>query len=65
MVYFVNYDEIMSQIDATIRSLQNPSSPVSKDTSSDDIWFYSSDWSDIQGMDGISGFNQVFIPFFE
>lgn len=31
----------------------------------DKIWFYSSDYSDILGMDNISGFLQEFVPFFE
>ncbi|MCH8518773.1 hypothetical protein LAT59_03365 [Candidatus Gracilibacteria bacterium] len=85
MVYFVNYDEIISQIDAKITELQNPHpsqlcsastsklslrsvshlSPTRRDEASNEIWFYSSDWSDIQGMDKISGFNEIFIPFFE
>ncbi len=29
------------------------------------IWFYSSDYSDILGMDNISGFLKEFVPFFE
>jgi hypothetical protein len=31
----------------------------------DKIWFYSSDYSDILGMDNISGFLEEFVPFFE
>lgn len=30
-----------------------------------ELWFYSSDYSDIQGMDAISGFNTSFIEYFE
>lgn len=30
-----------------------------------ELWFYSSDYSDIQGMDAISGFNTSFIQYFE
>ena len=58
MVYFVNYDEIQAQIEGKILELQ-------KAGTCEHIWFYSSDWSDIQGMDWVSGFNEVFIPFFE
>jgi len=31
----------------------------------DKLWFYSSDYSDILGMNYISGFLQNFVPFFE
>ncbi len=31
----------------------------------DKIWFYTSDYSDILGMNGISGFLEEFVPFFE
>jgi len=58
MVFFVNYDEIKVKIDEHIKKLQEKKL-------SEDIWMYSSDYSDIQWMDRISNFNQEFIPFFE
>lgn len=58
MVFFVNYDDIKTQIDTTIQKLQ-------KQWITEDIWFYSSDYSDIQWMDTISWFNNEFISFFE
>jgi len=58
MVFFVNYNDIKKQITQKIKELQNRGTK-------DDIWFYSSDYSDIQGMDMISGFNTEFIEFFE
>lgn len=58
MVFFVNYEDIKTQIESTIHSL----SEVSKKQW---IWFYSSDYSDIQWMDGLSNFNQEFIEYFE
>ena len=57
-VYFVDYEFIQSQISKAIETER-------KDGNSDTIWFYSSDYSDIQGMDVFSGFNESFIPFFE
>lgn len=58
MVCFVNYDDIKQQISGHIKQLQN-------NKLESDIWMYSSDYSDIQWMDGFSNFNQEFIPFFE
>jgi hypothetical protein len=58
MVFFVNYEDIKQQISDRITELKNQGI-------TQDIWFYSSDYSDIQGMDMISGFNKEFIPFFE
>lgn len=58
MVFFVNYDDIKQAITNKINELK-------KQWITEDIWFYSSDYSDIQGMDMISGFNKEFIPFFE
>lgn len=60
MVFFVNYGDIREQISKQILQLSH----TNKNPKSG-IWFYSSDYSDIQGMDGISWFNQEFIPFFE
>lgn len=58
MVFFVNYEDIKKQIQEKIHELQ-------KQGIQEDIWFYSSDYSDIQGMDMISDFNHEFIDFFE
>ncbi len=58
MVFFVNYDDIKAQISEKIQHLQSAGI-------SEDIWFYSSDYSDIQWMDAISGFNNEFIEYFE
>lgn len=58
MVFFVNYDDIKKQIGEKITQLRN-------NWITEEIWFYSSDYSDIQGMDIISGFNREFIDFFE
>lgn len=54
MVIFVNYDDIKQQIKQKIESL-----------ASQEIWFYSSDYSDILWMDGFSNFASEFLPFFE
>ncbi len=58
MVFFVNYDDIKKQISQKIWELKKQS--ITKD-----IWFYSSDYSDIQAVDVISWFNLEFISFFE
>jgi len=58
MVCFVNYDDIQDQIRKHISQLQSAKLHS-------DIWMYSSDYSDIQWMDGFSNFNNEFIPFFE
>lgn len=58
MVFFVNYEDIKIQISEHIKTLQNSGIK-------ENIWMYSSDYSDIQGMDNISGFNHEFIDFFE
>lgn len=55
MVFFVNYDDIKAQIQETIESHQTGTN----------LWFYSSDYSDIQGMDVFSNFTPTFIEFFE
>lgn len=55
MVVFVNYDDIKKQIIQKINSLP-------KDKTH---WFYSSDYSDILGMDWFSNFMEEFIEFFE
>lgn len=57
-VIFVNYEEIQEVIKAKIaeeRSLgyQGP------------LTFYASNYSDVQGLDTLSAFNQHFFPFFE
>lgn len=58
MVYFVNYDDIKHQIEEKIQQL-------SLQEIQSDIWFYSSDYSDILWMNMLSDFVQEFIPFFE
>lgn len=58
MVFFVNYEDIQKEIHTHITQLRN--NWITKD-----IWMYSSDYSDIQGMDMISWFNKKFIPYFE
>ena len=58
MVFFVNYDDIKAQITEKIQELQNKNIQ-------EDIWFYSSDYSDIQWMNALSWFNAEFIEFFE
>lgn len=58
MVFFVNYEDIKKQISQKIWELK-------KQHIKEDIWLYSSDYSDIQGMDAISSFNSEFIEFFE
>ncbi|MDF1682340.1 MAG: hypothetical protein P1U46_00810 [Patescibacteria group bacterium] len=55
MVVFVNYDYIKKAITEKIKSLD----------SSKEHWFYSSDYSDILGMDLYSDFCNEFISFFE
>jgi len=58
MVCFVNYDDIKTQISHHIETLQ-------KTNIREEIWMYSSDYSDIQWMDSFSNFNKEFIGFFE
>lgn len=55
MVIFVNYEDIKKQIKQKINSLSKGKTH----------WFYSSDYSDILGMDGFSNFMNEFIEFFE
>lgn len=55
MVVFVNYDDIKKQIKDKIVTLDK----------NETHWFYSSDYSDILGMDILSNFTSEFIPFFE
>ena len=57
-VIFVNYDEIKQKIQNQILSLREEGYqwPIS---------FYASNYSDIQGIDMLTEFNQTFIPFFE
>lgn len=59
MVFFMNYEKIKDDIKNTIEIHQSDTSKKG------DIWFYSSDYSDILGMDGISNFCEEFIGFFE
>ncbi|MCF7835264.1 hypothetical protein K9M48_04465 [Candidatus Gracilibacteria bacterium] len=55
---FVNYQDIQNVISEKITSLR-------KSGYADTIYFYSSNYSDIQGLDEMINFNQSFIPFFE
>ncbi len=58
-VLFVNYEEIKSAISEKINLLRETEKyqwPIS---------FYASNYSDIQGVDSLTDFNQTFIPFFE
>jgi hypothetical protein len=80
-VYFVNYDDIKKEIVEKIEKIPlSPAlSPQGRKGEEGDfelklkqnlaykdkIWFYSSDYSDILGMDNISGFLEEFVPFFE
>jgi len=50
MVFFVNYDDIKQQISEKIDQLHlSQFSPERRDeTAKEDVWFYSSDYSDIQ-----------------
>lgn len=55
-VYFVNYEDIKKQIDEKIDEIRK--------TSSQPIWFYSSDYSDNLATDHLTQFCENFIPFF-
>lgn len=57
-VIFVNYDQIKQAIKNHIQDLRNSWYEGM-------INFYASNYSDIQGIDMITEFNQTFIPFFE
>lgn len=79
MVVFVNYDDIKNQIKEKIQNipLSQPFSPREKGVEQFEasslprgeiergIWFYSSDYSDILGMDWFSNFIKEFVEFFE
>ncbi|MDD3145381.1 MAG: hypothetical protein PHV23_04695 [Candidatus Gracilibacteria bacterium] len=54
MVVFVNYDDIKNEIFHKISTLGEG-----------EHWFYSSDYSDILGMNSLSDFSNEFIEFFE
>ena len=55
-VYFVNYDDIKKQINQKIDEVRV--------TSQENIWFYSSDYSDNLATDHLTKFCENFIPFF-
>lgn len=55
---FVNYEDIQNAIEEKINSLR-------KSGYNDTIYFYASNYSDIQWLDEMIHFNQSFIPFFE
>ncbi len=75
-VYFINYDDIKNQILEKIKNISLEDRKKIKNNDfelklkqnfdyKDKIWFYSSDYSDILGMNNISGFMWEFIEFFE
>ena len=77
-VYFVNYEDIKNSIKWKVESLKwkienwqwnkNDDFELKLKQNLDyknKIWFYSSDYSDILGMNNISGYLEEFIPFFE
>jgi spore photoproduct lyase len=55
-VFFVNYEDMQSQIQSVLEKYTTTSLPV---------WFYSSDYSDNLATDTFTGFCDFFIPFFE
>jgi len=57
-VYFVDYEYIWEKL---VEAIEN----IREDGNKETIWLYSSDYSDIQGMDVFSGFNDFFIPRIE
>ncbi len=61
-VYFVNYDDIKTEIKNTIKSKIKRNSKLEYKNR---MWFYSSDYSDILWMNSISWFIEEFVPFFE
>jgi spore photoproduct lyase len=65
MVFFVNYEDIMEQVREIVQKYSPSCSAGTPLSKGEQIWFYSSDYSDIQWMDSISSFNETFIPFFE
>jgi len=75
-VYFVNYDDIKREIEELVNneSIKNSDENIDNDFElklrsdldyKNKIWFYSSDYSDILGMDSISWFMGEFVEFFE
>lgn len=58
LVFFVNYDEIQ-------KSIENKINEIRKSWYDDLIYFYASDYSDIQAVDNITEFNRNFIDFFD
>lgn len=57
-VIFVNYEEIQNAIKSQIQSLRS-------EGYQGQITLYASNYSDLQGLDAISAFNQHFFPFME
>ena len=75
-VYFVNYDDIRKQIEDKVKYIWEGIDKKYKSNDfelniktdlkyKDKVWFYSSDYSDILGMDNIANFLKNFVPFFE
>lgn len=68
MVIFINYDDIKKEIEEKIITLSwilSLNSNRKGLQNSEDVWFYSSDYSDILWMDSFSNFSKEFIDFFE
>ncbi len=61
MVVFINYEDIKRDIEEKIKNIIL----WEKSWKQNEIWFYSSDYSDILWMDWFSWFCNEFIPFFE
>lgn len=57
-VIFVNYEDIQQEIERKIYEERNSGYQGN-------LTFYSSNYSDVQALDGISEFNASFVPFFE
>ena len=58
-VLFLNYEDIQEKIEEKILEIKK------NNPNHDTIRFYSSDYSDIQGFDFMSDFNENFVKFFE
>lgn len=65
MVIFVNYDDIKNEIEEKIKEITNSNLFLLMEGKNKDIWFYSSDYSDILWMDFLTNFSKEFIEFFE
>jgi len=73
-VYFVNYEDIKEEVLEKVNNLVKENKNSNNDYElklkqneayKNKIWFYSSDYSDILWMNGVSWFLEEFVPFFE